>query len=120
MPRSLLPLLMALTLGACAAPAKPGCDRAVARELATLATLIDETEANLDNGYRVERAPARSGFNLCLGSARSHVGISFCTEPASRTQTVAIDPEAEARKLAALRERRAALLAAHPTCGAPE
>ena len=120
MPRLPLALLIALLPAACTAPAVPGCDSATLRELRTLDRLIAETNADIARGYRTEESTARSGFNLCLGSSRSNVGVSFCTDGSNRTRTVAVDPAAEARKLAALQDRRAALLAAHPACGAPK
>ena len=117
---NLTKLALAFCLAACTAPAPSGCDPAAARELRTIDRLIAETRRVVETGYRTETAPAPTGFNLCLGSARSHVGVSFCTNGAGRTRTVAIDPEGEARKLDLLLDRRAALLAAHPACSAPE
>ncbi|MCT8331460.1 hypothetical protein [Albidovulum sediminis] len=120
MPRKLAEVTLILCLAACAAPAPPGCDSGTARELRTLDRLIAETRRALDTGYREERVAATGGFNFCLGSARSHVGVSFCSDGTDRTRTVAIDPAAETRKLEGLRDRRATLLATHPACAAPE
>lgn len=120
MPRKLAELTLILCLAACAAPAPPGCDSGTARELRTLDRLIAETRRALDTGYREERVATTGGFNFCLGSARSHVGVSFCSDGTDRTRTVAIDPAAETRKLEGLRDRRATLLATHPACAAPE
>ena len=91
---NLTKLALAFCLAACTAPAPSGCDPAAARELRTIDRLIAETRRAVETGYRTETAPAPTGFNLCLGSARSHVGVSFCTNGAGRTRTVAIDPEA--------------------------
>ncbi|MCV2867663.1 hypothetical protein OEW28_03365 [Defluviimonas sp. WL0002] len=120
MTRTLLPLCLALTVAACSEPRPPACDRVIARELRTIDMLIAETERNMQTGFRTERAPARSGLNLCFGSSRNNVGLSFCTDGANRTRAVAIDPEVEARKLSGLRDRRAELLAADPACPAAE
>jgi hypothetical protein len=120
MPGKLAQLTLVLGLAACAAPAPPGCDGEPARELRTLDRLIVETQRALDTGYREERVATTGGFNFCLGSARSHVGVSFCSDGTGRTRTVAIDPATETRKLQGLRDRRAALLATHPACAAPE
>ena len=119
MPRRLAQFALTLCLAACVAPAPPGCDGETARELRTLDRLIAETRRALDTGYREERVATTGGFNFCLGSARSHVGVSFCSDGTGRTRSVAIDPATETRKLEGLRDRRATLLATHPACAAP-
>lgn len=109
-----------LALAACTTPpaAGPGCPADAARELATLDRLSAESTRALATGYRDEPRPARSGFNLCLGSGHDNVGVSFCTGGGNGTQRVAIDPDAEQRKLDSLAARRAAILQQNPACTA--
>lgn len=117
MDRCLL-LVPFLALAACTtAPATgPDCPGDVRRELATLDRLSADSARALVTGYRDEARPARSGFNLCLGSGHDAVGVSFCTGGGNRTQRVAIDPDAEQRKLDSLAARRAAILQQNPAC----
>lgn len=92
-------------LAACGTPYEQ-CVRKVSAEVATLDRLIAETEANIARGYAV--------------SIRQEPRITtvFCTDPASTVvfcerfdmvrveDKIAIDPDAEARKLANLRSKR--------------
>ncbi|MGB3178718.1 MAG: hypothetical protein WBA90_12680 [Albidovulum sp.] len=80
------------------------------RELRTIDQLIDETRADMARGYRYETQDTDARINLCLGGARSNVGVSFCTDPGRRREAVALDTVAETRKLDALLARRTALL----------
>ncbi len=116
MTRSLCTLALGLALGlaACASP-EERCVIAATKERRTVEALIAETEANLARGYAIDReAERRPRLTFCAGSARSNVGMSFCTREdiVYRDRPVAIDPEAERRKLALLRERKARLDAA--------
>ncbi|MFZ1726555.1 MAG: hypothetical protein WBO29_03180 [Albidovulum sp.] len=107
-PFALLPATLLLVLSACTQPA-PRCAIPETRELKTIDKLIADSEATLERGY-VLRKTERSGVNFCLGGRQSHVGLSFCTDPAGRTEAVAIDTAAENRKLASLKARRNALV----------
>ncbi len=109
-PARFLPLLFVLSLAACTDPVAR-CAGPETRELRTVEKLIVETRERLDRGYVLERRDTGAALNLCVGSRRSNVGVSFCTDPGTRTQAVAIDTEAEKRKLASLTARREALLA---------
>ncbi|MEZ5778756.1 MAG: hypothetical protein R3E44_10380 [Paracoccaceae bacterium] len=100
----LLPLLAACTATA------PDCTRAERRELATIDRLIADTRANLERGYVMERRGADTSVNFCLGSRRSNVGISFCSDPGGSRHPVAVDQTSEERKLAGLQARRDALM----------
>ena len=104
-------LVLLSLLAACADPATR-CSGPEVRELRTIDRLIDETQAGIARGYRREQVDSGANINLCVGSQRSNVGVSFCTDPGTRTRTVAIDEAAEARKLEALLARRDRLLAA--------
>jgi hypothetical protein len=107
-PFTLLPAMLLLVLSACTEPA-PRCVIPETRELKTIDKLIAESEATLERGY-VMRKTDRSGVNFCLGGRQSHIGLSFCTDPAGRTEPVAIDAAAENRKLTSLKARRNALV----------
>jgi hypothetical protein len=104
----LFALPFVLVLFACTEPA-PRCAIPETRELGTINKLIAETEATLERGYVMQETD-RSGVNFCLGGRRSHVGLSFCTDPAGQKKPVAIDHAAEERKLASLNARRQALI----------
>jgi hypothetical protein len=107
-----LPLILcALTLAACATP-QERCVLNATKELRTVDGLIAESEANLARGYAIEREyERRPRLTFCAGGIRSNVGLSFCrdTDLYVRDRPVALDPEAERRKLALLRERKARL-----------
>ena len=110
-------LCLPLVLAACV-EAPGNCPER--RELHTIDRLIAQTETNVARSFTV--APARSsGVDLCLGGARNHVGLSFCTDATSGGRAVAVDPATERRKLDGLRARRAELLramSANPACTA--
>ena len=126
--RPLLLTLM-LLLAACG-QTRQSCEADVLREIRRLDELIVETRRNLARGYAYERelrsrGPAfGTGLTLCSGGD----GINVCTSTGTggwdRTveRRVAIDPQAEQRKLDYLEARRmqlaqegdAACAAAHP------
>lgn len=99
-----LPLLALLTLAACASPYER-CVREATRDANTLSALIAEAEANLRRGYAVdERVEPRISYEYCFNSR----GIwTLCREQnlIRRDVPVAIDLEAEERKLAGMREK---------------
>lgn len=103
--------LLALVLAGCTSDPVARCAPEARSELATVERLIAETRADIDRGYRTVRTDTSPAVNLCLGSHRSNVGVSFCTDPGRRTRTEAIDPAAAARTLDALLARRDALRA---------
>ena len=126
------PALLALVLiTACATPEQRCVSRA-SDELKTVNALIAETELNLQRGYRIEievdyspRLTFCTGTGRWSGSRRAYGGVSFCsgTRRIERERQVAIDPQAERRKLANLQQRQAALRgptqAALAACQAP-
>ena len=110
-------VLAALTLTACASP-EQRCVNAATRDLNTVDRLIAETRANLDRGYALETdIQVRNRLTFCAGRyghrgrGYSYGGFSFCTSPdlVERNRPVAIDPQAERRKLANLERRRQGL-----------
>ena len=120
--RVALPGLIALLAGCVTDPAHR-CASAELRERATIEKLIAETRERIDRGYVMVDESPNVGFNVCLGSRRSNVGVSFCADPTDRRHPQAIDTAAEARKLEALLARREALdariNAAISSCPAP-
>lgn len=123
MPRIPALLILALALAACATDPASRCAPEEARELKTIDRLIAEARTDIERGYRTVQVPTGAAVNLCLGSARSHVGVSFCTDPGTRTRTEAIDTAAATRTLDALLARRerlqAQIAAAVAACPAP-
>ncbi len=108
---SILFLGLFASLAACEAPPPP-CRTDAARDLRQLDAVIATTRANIDRGYALGgQSQSNVGFNFCLGSGGSNVGVSFCTPGRTpvRSGPTAIDPEVERRKLAHLEARRAVL-----------
>lgn len=108
MRRKYLALLVLLPLVACATP-RQQCINDATRDLQVLDRLIIETRQNLERGFAVEQEVVpRVGFTYCFGNQGSNVGLSFCSNNSTqvRNRPVAIDPEAERRKLAELEARR--------------
>ncbi|MEE4118100.1 MAG: hypothetical protein V2I65_03695 [Paracoccaceae bacterium] len=108
----LAPLVLLLPLVACATP-REACLRAAGAELATLDHLIVETQATLERGYALRREPYSAAvLHFCVGGGRSisnaGIGLRYCPDVETRFREVpvAIDPAAERRKLAKLRQRR--------------
>ncbi|MGB3313032.1 MAG: hypothetical protein WBB85_01360 [Albidovulum sp.] len=116
MPRFLVPLIV-LAVTACEQDPATRCAGPQTRELRTVETLIADSRSALDRGYRMERAESGARVNFCLGGARSNVGLSYCTDPGAARRAVAIDTEAEKRKLASLEARRDTLMARIDACG---
>lgn len=108
--RLALTLILLALLSACGTP-QEHCIRTATREIRTLDRLIAETETNLARGYGFEeRQIMRHQWTRCDDwvSGTPH---RMCFEPVWDTvkRPVAIDPQAEQRKLDGLRARRKAL-----------
>lgn len=104
-------LALLLMLAACATP-QERCVLDATKDLRTVDGLIAETQANLQRGYAIGQSfERRPRLTFCTGRYRSYSGLSFCTteDIVTRDEPVAIDPEAERRKLGLLRERKADL-----------
>lgn len=101
-------VLLLLPLAACATP-KEQCVAAATQDLRVLDALILESRQNIARGYAVEEVIVPNvGFSYCFGNWGTNTGISFCSNDTVRTreQAVAIDIEAERRKLAGLERSR--------------
>lgn len=105
-------------LASCATPAER-CSARISAEQRSVSRLLQEVETNIARGYAYETTRADTpGFRVCAGgfrhgSDRLGLGYSSCYG-GDRTirERVAIDPEAELRKRAALQDRLEALSAA--------
>lgn len=106
-----LPLVLIVAAAACETDPARRCAGPELREAAMLDRLILDTRERLNRGYVMERQDSGANVNFCLGGRQSHVGVSFCTDPGSRSRAVAIDAASEQRKLEALEARRTALQA---------
>jgi len=104
--RALPTLCLAVALAACTSDPAHRCAPAEVRELQTIDRLIADTRADIERGYRIVRTDSDPAVNLCLGSARSHVGVSFCTDPGTESRPEALDTAASTRTLDALLARR--------------
>lgn len=103
-------LLACLAVTACAS-AQDQCLRTIKSELRTLNGLIASTEADIERGYTFtpEAQSTGIGISFCTGGV-----VQLCHGGSHMTpdrRPVAIDPEAEERKLATLKARRAQLQA---------
>ncbi|TCP62746.1 hypothetical protein EV663_1016 [Rhodovulum bhavnagarense] len=103
-------LILSLSLAACASP-REICERDALREIRVLDALIVETRQTLERGYALRREPySRPRLELCQGATigEDQLGVNFCntTQIAYRDRPVAVDLEAEARKLKSLKKKR--------------
>lgn len=108
-------VLLLLLMGACT-HYPDDCDRRALQEVRKIDRLIETTRRDIARGYgyeTVERGYS-TGFVMCSGS--HNIGLCTATGPRYVERPVAIDPEAEQRKLALLRERRAEIAPRVETC----
>lgn len=100
-------LLACLALVACASPEEQ-CINAATRDLANVNRLIVQTETNIARGYAIDTETRVSPrLTFCTGY-RDNIGVSFCTADrlVERKKPVALDLDAERRKLASLQEKK--------------
>lgn len=105
-----LALLLVALVTACGTPQEQ-CIRTATREVRTLDRLIAETETNLARGYTYEEYQVvRHEWTRCDDWVHG-TPVRMCFEPVWDTvrRPVAIDPQAEQRKLDGLKARRNAL-----------
>jgi hypothetical protein len=119
-----LALVSLAFLAACGTP-QDQCIARETRELRSLDRLIAETQGNLDRGYAIDRVTVYEDYwTWCEVRDPAHGGTvarRFCLDQRAVgvDQPRAIDPEAEARKLAGLKEQRRDLArAAEPAIAA--
>ena len=106
--RPALIILPLVVLAACATP-REQCISAVTRDARVLSHLINETRANLDRGYAIEkRQDVRNVSRTCRGRNEDGTPFNFRCDETKTFETVvpvAIDLNAERAKLASLEER---------------
>lgn len=111
--RLVLPFLASiLALTACSTP-REACLRQATAELDTVRALIVQSEATLARGYAIQteqRAVVYTDF--CIGRGSRRADFRFCNRvaPVTSKRAVAIDPQAEERKLASLKSRESVLI----------
>lgn len=107
-------LILPLILAACATP-REQCINDATRELRTITSLVNETQANIDRGFALEEVQeVRVIQTLCTGTNDDGSTFTFeCeeTQTFDRTEPVAIDLNAERAKLDSLLERQSQLQA---------
>ena len=108
------PLLLAFVAACTQYP--DDCDRRALRELRVVDNLIEETRVNLGRGYAYETVETRFDTDFVFCSGTGNVALCTGSDNGYRRRPVAIDPEAERRKLRSLTERREALVAAAASC----
>ena len=109
-------LLMILATGCTHYP--DDCNRRALQQARTVDRLIEQTRLNLARGYTYEVVDHgyRTGIVLCTGGSPFNICTSNDTGYTRRP--VAIDPEAEQRKLRSLLSRREVLAEATVNCTA--
>jgi hypothetical protein len=109
--RPVLFLAMLPVLAACAEP-RDACVSQATRDLNIVRDLISDSEATLQRGYAIQsqtRAVLYTDF--CIGSGRKGGQFHFCNrvEPVTTREPVAVDLDAERRKLRSLKRKEAEL-----------
>ncbi|WP_108263297.1 hypothetical protein [Mangrovicoccus ximenensis] len=103
-----------LLLAACGTP-QERCSSDLSREERRLDALISETRTNLARGYTYETEYRDVNFGMTLCNRGPHVGWCYDHRTRPVRRAVAIDPEAERRKLDALLLKRSQLQGASCT-----
>ncbi len=114
--KQLIPILLLPALAACATP-RDSCFRQASKDLNVVDDLIQQTQQNLQRGYAVQQQPyVTSTVDVCWGGGPfpgpgPGFGWNYCNQPTTtyREVPVAIDTQAEKRKLAELQQTRARL-----------
>ncbi|PTX54864.1 hypothetical protein C8N43_3686 [Litoreibacter ponti] len=99
--------LLLLMLAACTDP-RQACLNAAVEDLRIVQALIADTEATIERGYAIQTETRTAIYtNFCVGTGRSDVGFTFCNYPYPVTtrKPVAVDLNAERRKLTSLRQK---------------
>jgi len=102
-----LAFLTVLVLAGCLDPQQACLDRAD-RDLRVVRNLIDETEATLARGYAIESETRIVNYRyFCHGHGPQNVGSVFCdrSRVVTSRKAVAVDLDAERRKLRALKRK---------------
>jgi len=101
-------LIALAALAACGTP-EERCLRRATPDYSTIDAEIAETEANIARGYRVVPSNTTVGLGLCTQSGPVNLCLDTSHDLPPRTEPV--DVQAEKGRLAALRARRADMVA---------
>ncbi len=109
-----LTALTCLTLLVACADARQSCITDAGKDLVIVQGLISDTQATLDRGYAVQtqtRAVLYTDF--CIGTGIRNGRFSFCNrvQPVTSRTPVAVDLDAERRKLRSLQRKEVELKA---------
>ena len=107
--RALFALPALAVLAACATPQEQ-CIARVTKDQRIVAALIGETQANIQRGYAIEeKQTVSSRLEICSGfGSDDEDELVFCqvAVPTTERKPVAIDLDAEKRKLASLQAKQ--------------
>ena len=102
-----------LALAACTDP-KQACINDATKDLTIVQGLIADTEATLERGYAIHTAARTVLYtDFCIGTGVRNGHFSFCNraQPVTSRKPVAVDLDAERRKLRSLKQKEAELRA---------
>ncbi|MFY0692876.1 MAG: hypothetical protein JXR14_13265 [Paracoccaceae bacterium] len=108
----LVPLFVVVLLAGCGDP-RSKCIKDASKDLSVIQELIADTEATIARGYAIQTETRTVVYtDFCFGSHRYNRGsFQFCNraQPVVSKEPVAVDLDAERRKLKSLREKEAEL-----------
>ncbi|WP_051153806.1 hypothetical protein [Litoreibacter arenae] len=101
-----------LLLAACASP-RDACLQDATKDLRIVQALIADTQATIDRGYAIQTETRTVIYtNFCVGTGLGSDGrFSFCNypQPVTTKKPVAVDLDAERRKLRSLKAKETEL-----------
>ncbi|MEP5762069.1 MAG: hypothetical protein ABJ327_22715 [Litoreibacter sp.] len=103
------PIIVALA--ACASP-QQRCVDGASKDLNIVQALISDTEATIARGYAIQTTERQLIYtDFCIGHGRRSVGVTWCnrSQPVIEKTPIAVDLDAERRKLNDLRVKEAEL-----------
>lgn len=112
--RAIYALPALLVLAACASP-QQRCLGNATKDQRVIEGLVAETALNISRGYAIEKTQTVStSLEVCGGLGGTSSQLVFCqvATPTIHEKPVAIDPKAEAAKLASLRKKQTELASA--------
>lgn len=100
-------ILPVLFLAACADP-RQACLNDAVKDLRIVQALIADTQATIQRGYAIQTETRTVIYsNFCVGTGFDHGRFTFCNypQPVTTRTPVAVDLDAERRKLRSLRSK---------------
>jgi hypothetical protein len=103
-------ILLLIPLAACAVP-QQNCKAQATRALATVQTLIAQTQTTIARGYAIERRSSTILYTEVCPDGDGTIANSFCDrlQPVTTQVPMAVDLNAERAKLRDLKRKEAAL-----------